>query len=363
MGNNRLFMPTKVLFGENVVANNQQELQVYGKKAMIVTGKHSSRANGSLQDVIDALQANGQEYVIFDDIEENPSVETTAKAAQIAVNEKVDFFVAIGGGSPMDASKAISVITKNPEFLEAPEAKLYTAVDVDSYPIIAIPTTCGTGSEVTPYAVLTLHSKKTKKSMAYKIFPELALVDYHYLKTSTRDVYINTCIDALAHLLESYLNTNANKYNRIYSAEGLRIWGGIKQAIAGTKETYTDEQYETSMHASVLAGMAITHTSTSLPHGLSYALTYELGIPHGRAVGYFLPGYLREYEDQTKVKEVLDLLGFENVEEFSAYIESLIGKRDIPEELWEKNKAIMLSNPDKLKSYPYTMTKEILNRY
>ena len=88
---------------------------------MIVTGKHSSRINGSLAAVEQALQANGQTYVIFDEIEENPSVETVAVAAGIAVKEQVDFFVAVGGGSPMDASKAISLLAANPSAIDHAE--------------------------------------------------------------------------------------------------------------------------------------------------------------------------------------------------------------------------------------------------
>lgn len=95
----RLYMPTKVFFGSGCVSENGAELKALGSRAMIVTGKHSSRINGSLAAVEQALQANGQTYVIFDEIEENPSVETVAVAAGIAVKEQVDFFVAVGGGS------------------------------------------------------------------------------------------------------------------------------------------------------------------------------------------------------------------------------------------------------------------------
>lgn len=92
----RLYMPTKVFFGSGCVSENGAELKALGSRAMIVTGKHSSRINGSLAAVEQALQANGQTYVIFDEIEENPSVETVAVAAGIAVKEQVDFFVAVG---------------------------------------------------------------------------------------------------------------------------------------------------------------------------------------------------------------------------------------------------------------------------
>lgn len=109
------------IFGSGCVSENGAELKALGSRAMIVTGKHSSRINGSLAAVEQALQANGQTYVIFDEIEENPSVETVAVAAGIAVKEQVDFFVAVGGGSPMDASKAISLLAANPSAIDHAE--------------------------------------------------------------------------------------------------------------------------------------------------------------------------------------------------------------------------------------------------
>ena len=174
---------------------------------------------------------------------------------------------------------------------------------------------------------------------------------------------VSTCVDALAHLIESYLNTNANAYNRIYSAVGLRIWGSAKEYLLSSEIKIPDEGYETFIHASVVAGMAIAHTGTSIPHGLSYPVTYELGIPHGKAVGFFLPGFLRFYNNQKRVAEVLELLGFESRAEFIAYLDKLLGKPQIPEELWEEYVQKLLQNPAKLKNYPFEMTEEILKKY
>ena len=173
----RLYMPTKVFFGSGCVSENGAELKALGSRAMIVTGKHSSRINGSLAAVEQALQANGQTYVIFDEIEENPSVETVAVAAGIAVKEQVDFFVAVGGGSPMDASKAISLLAANPSAIDHAEERLYHPEPMQGYPVAAVPTTSGTGSEVTPYAILTRHDLHTKQSIAHKWFADLAFVD------------------------------------------------------------------------------------------------------------------------------------------------------------------------------------------
>ncbi len=359
----KLYMPTKVFFEQGSVKNHAEELKKLGTKAMIVTGKHSSRINGSLLDVEAALKQNGQDYVIFDEIEENPSVETASKAASAAVAAEVDFFVAVGGGSPMDASKAISLLAKNPDAIPEAEERLYDAAPMEAFPVAAVPTTSGTGSEVTPYAILTLHKSHTKKSIAHKLFADVAFIDYSYLKTSSYGGLVSTCVDALAHLIESYLNTNANPCNRMYSMEGLRLWGRTKEALLRGGDALTDAVYENFMHASMVAGIAIAHTGTSLPHGLSYPVTYEMGISHGKAVGFFLPGFLRCYEDQEAVGTVLYLLGFGSVEEFTDYLKKLIGEPSIPKELWSLDRRAVLSNPAKLKNYPFAMNEEILKKY
>lgn len=353
-------MPTKVYVEENAVANHKEEWTALGTKAMIITGKYSSRKNGSLDDVIAVLDEKGIGYAIYDEIEENPSVETIVKASKCVIEEGADFVIGLGGGSPMDAAKAIAVLSKHPDQVECARTFLYEPGLVEGYPLVEIPTTSGTGSEVTPYAILTLHDSNTKQGISKQLFAEYALVDYRYLKTSGYSNLVNTCVDALAHLLESYLNTNANEMNRMYSKEGLKVWGEVKDQLL-TEETVkgmTDRAYERFMEASVLAGMAITHTGTSVPHGFSYMLTYALGLPHGKAVGIFLPAFLSTYDAQEEVKDVLDFLGFEDVDAFTDYISQLFGKVTVEKELFEKDAVSLTSNAAKLKNYPYKLTEE-----
>ena len=322
-----------------------------GNKAFIITGKHSSRVNGSLKDVTDVLKAEGKEYVIFDDIEENPSVETVMKARNIGIGEKVDYVIGIGGGSPLDACKAIAMMIANPG---EDETVLYQSKPLRALPVITVPTTAGTGSEVTPYSILTLHESRTKKSISHKIYPMLALIDYTYLKTQSSNVLINTAIDALAHLIESYLNTNSNELNRVYSSQGLKLFGEVKDKI----KTPDEETYAKLSNIAMIAGMAISHTGTSLPHGLSYAVTYELGVPHGKAVGIFLGGYVELYKDKKDSAKVLEILGFSSYDKLKDYLGDLLGEVDVPKELSEKNVELLYMNKAKLKNYPFDITKE-----
>lgn len=354
-----LFMPTIVFSEDNCVRNHTSEFALMGSKAMIVTGKHSSRANGSLKDVEDTLKEQNIDYIIFDDIEENPSVETVMKARNIGIEEGVDFVIGIGGGSPLDAAKAIALMIANPD---KNEDVLYEKMTLGYIPVACVPTTCGTGSEVTPYSILTLHKKRTKKSISHKVYPTVAFIDGKYLSTASRATLVNTAVDALAHLIESYLNTNSNELNRVYSREGLAMWGTIKDRLLEDKIDASD--YSNLMHASMVAGMAIAHTGTSLPHGLSYTVTYELGVPHGKAVGMFLAGFVSVFKDKGEVDNVLNLLGFENIEAFQKYMDELLGRVELPEGMMEKNADDILANEAKLKNYPFPLTKEeIMSMY
>lgn len=344
------YLPTHIFDEENCVLNHASELCSLGSKALIVTGKHSSRANHSLEHATQALSNHSIPYVIFDDIEQNPSVETVMKATKVGIEEKVDFVLGIGGGSPLDASKAIALMIANPD---KPKESLYQKAALPQLPVACIPTTAGTGSEVTPYAILTLHEEKTKRSISHRIYPKYAFADAAYLKTSSQSGLINTAVDTLAHLIESYLNANSNLYNHIFSEKGLMLWGNIKEALE--KQERTDEVYHALMQASTLGGMAISHTGTSLPHGLSYALTYHLGIPHGKAVGVFLGGFVAYYPDKKAANHVISLLGFASPEELQSYLSKLLGlsKLSIQEDILETAFQEVLTNPGKLKNYPF----------
>lgn len=351
----QLYMPTKVYSEDRCVLGHAKELSSFGKKAMIVTGKYSAKKTGALQDVVAALEQENCGWLVFDRVEENPSMETVMQAREIAVDAGVDFFIGIGGGSPMDAAKAISLMTANPR---ETEAVLYQPKKLSYLPVVCIPTTCGTGSEVTPYAILTRHALRTKKSISHKIYPALALLDGAYLATLPRTALVNTCVDALAHLLESYLNTNSNELNRIYSRQGLAVWARFRDRLA--TGAVLPEDYWDMLHASMAAGMAITHTGTSLPHGMSYPVTYELGIPHGRAVGMFLGGFVAGYPDKPQALEAVKLLGFADTAAFRSYVTQLLGPVNVPAALLEGCAAAIMADSGKLKNYPFPITKEEL---
>ena len=347
----RFYMPTNVYVEKNCIQNHKQEM-IIGKHALVVTGKSSSKKNGSLKDVLSVLNEYNVQYTIFDEVEENPSVELCEKGAKVGISNKVDFVIGIGGGSAMDAAKAMALLIQNPS-----ETKdvFYVKKDLKAIPMIAIPTTCGTGSETTGKAVLSRPLTKQKGSMSHDVYPVLSLVDGKYLKGMPKQLLVNTSIDALAHLMESRLNSKANAYNKMISEYGLSLWKECKSLLQ--KEEWTEDEYELLMLTSSIAGMAIAQTGTSLPHALSYDLTCYYGVSHGVACGYYLASYL-EAMDEKEIECVLSLLDFDSVSSFRAFIKECIGSFEISKENRDLFLDHILSNPAKLKCSPISLSKE-----
>ena len=179
----RFYVPTDIYVEKDCVKNHAKEMLAVGKRALIVTGHSSAKANGSLNDVTEVLNNGGVAYQIFDEVEENPSTDTVGKGAQIARESNADFIIGIGGGSAIDAAKAMALLIVNPG-LNADDLHKTPSHPLDHAPVVAVPTTCGTGSEATPVAIITNHKINLKKSIPHRIFPMLALVDGKYLASA-----------------------------------------------------------------------------------------------------------------------------------------------------------------------------------
>ena len=340
---------TRLYHENNCVLAHSNELCALGTKALIVTGRNSSRKNGSLDDVTAALATHNIPYVVFDKIEENPSVESVIAGAQYGASEIVDFVIGIGGGSPLDASKAIALLIANGKFNKD---FLYTPIpNAPHLPIAAVPTTCGTGS------VLTLHSSHTKKSISHQIFPEIAFVDSKYLKAAPDQIITSTALDALAHLCESFLHAKSDVKSRKAVEKGLTIWGEAKNDLAD--HNFTDDVLDKLMSASVFAGIAIRYTGTSIPHGLSYRVTYECKMAHGLACAVFLPPFIENAPANCQ-KQIMEQLGFNDFFELKNFIARLCNSCEIPRNILELSIGDMLKNKAKLASACYPIDEKML---
>lgn len=352
------YIPTKVYHEDDAVLNHSSEIASLGRKAFIVTGKSSAVKTGALDDVIKALEKNDTDYILYDKIEENPSVETVMDAADIGRSHGADFVIGIGGGSPMDAAKAIALMVQN---RDTAEEVLYKELKIKALPVVEIPTTCGTGSEVTPYAILTRNDKKTKQSIKHRIYPSIACIDAKYLKFAPISIIRNTATDTLCHLVESYFNNKATQYTKMLCEYGFRAWAKNRAALI-SGDGFTEENYNQLLFASTLAGMAISHTGTSIPHGLSYYLTYNKNIPHGKAVGIFVSGYLYFMKKNLApdYNSVISEMGFSDLEELKLFIKHCLGEFCITDEDTSRMIQEMLDNPLKLSSVPYEVGEKEL---
>ncbi|MDR3590374.1 MAG: iron-containing alcohol dehydrogenase family protein [Negativicutes bacterium] len=312
----RFYMPTEIIFGQGCIAKNKQLFARYGKKALIVTYQIPGRHH-SLEDVKTVLNELGIEYSICDYIEENPSTETVERVAATAKN--IDFIVGIGGGSPVDAAKAVGVLVKNPD---KKGVDLFSDAALKSVPILAVPTTAGTGAEVAHFSVLTRNDIQTKQAISPRIFPEIAFLDATYLMGMPERITRATAIDALCHCIESYVSTASSFFSRNIAEIGFRTFS---ECVRNMKEgTYPYEIREKQLLISTIGGIANTQTGSCLPHGMSYFLTHFKKIPHGLACGLLIKEYLAIFQDRSKIDKIMELTGFENLDAFGEFIDSML---------------------------------------
>lgn len=278
-------LPTKIHF--KVDGLKDLKSFVLGKKPFIITGRSSSKKNGALEFVKKCFP----DGVVFDRVEENPSTDTCNEASAICRKEGCDWVISIGGGSPIDAGKCVAGLATNDGRCED-----YFGRDLfrnNPLPILAIPTTAGTGSEVTPYAVITDKRNSTKKTVAdTKIFPRVAILDPMLTLTMNRDITLSTAIDALSQCMEGIVSRKSTPITDILALEGCRI---LRRWLPYTLNNPRDiEARAKIMYASLLSGIVIAQTGTTLVHALGYYYTLYYGILHGVANGLFLiPMFVR----------------------------------------------------------------------
>lgn len=350
-------MPTRIFFGAECIRKNGSAMKAFGKRAMIVTGKHSARACGALDDVQAVLAENGIESVLFDKVENNPSVETVDEAAQLARAEKTEFIIGIGGGSPIDAAKAIAVLAANED---RKALDLFRNDFQKVQPIVAVPTTAGTGSEATPYSVLLRKDMETKVSFGTpQTFPTMAFLDTKYTMSLSENITINTAIDAFTHSLEGYLAKRSTVMSDALALSGIEAFGKCLPHLISF--TLDQEDRDNLMYASLIGGMVIAHTGVTIAHGMGYCYTYFHDIPHGKANGLLVREYLKYNAPacEQKIQKVLELLHCNTIDELGAYLELLIGKApELTEEDVEKYTELTMIQKGSIANTPNPLDKD-----
>lgn len=298
------YMPVHVITGRDCILQSSKTFGAYGKKALILCGKTSADTNGALADVTSALDTSQIAYEVYRGISPNPTVEQVVRASEVSSRCACDVVIAIGGGSVIDAAKVVAILTKN----DLTEEELFSLREFgEVLPIIAIPTTAGTGSEVTQYAILTDVQKETKSFVvSTDIFPKAAFLDGKYLVELPPVTTIHTAIDALSHAIEGYLAVRATAVGKILAMESIRLIAPLLTRMRDGS-VLTIEDRDALLYASMLAGIVISQSGTTAVHAMGYSLTYFKHIDHGRANGLVLPGYLA-FLQRERAQEVSDIL-------------------------------------------------------
>lgn len=318
-----LNLPVKVISGKDCVINNSHMLSSFGKSCFIVTGGKSAVLSGALDDVTAALRKENISYTVYDKIGPNPLLSLCRLGGKLAREAKADFILGIGGGSPLDAAKAVAVYAANESFTEE---DIYSAGPRNrALPLVLIGTTSGTGSEVGRVSVLTSDKTGRKKSISPEdCNPSLTFADPKYTCSMPYGVTVSTALDALSHAVEGYLSPKCTDIPTLFGEKAIcLIWEGLKY-LKETKALPSEELREKLYYGSLYAGITLSYCGTAFPHPLGYVLTENYGTLHGTACAAFMPELMikAEKHESKKLERILALTG-ETLESFTGTIKDL----------------------------------------
>lgn len=302
--------PGVIYAGFNAIQKLPAEAKALGaRKALLVTDPGVLQA-GIGAKARELLAAAGIEVEVFDRVVADPDVACAEACVKVAKAGDYDLIIGLGGGSSMDVAAIAAVMCTNPGAV----ADYFGAnlVVNPGVPTILIPTTAGTGAEVTPNAVLTDPSVRLKKAIVSPhILPRVAIVDPLLTVSMPPRVTAFSGLDALAHAVEAYTANNATPLTDIFAREGIALIGRSLRAAAA-RGSNLEARYDMSI-GSMYAGIALAHAGVNAVHALSYPLSGEYGVPHGVANGLLLP-YVMEFNvlgDIAKFAEMALLMGEE----------------------------------------------------
>lgn len=286
------YMPVNILGGNNTLQVNRSIFSSMGRKCLIVTGASSAKKSGALDNLIQIFNELNIEYKIFDEITENPLTSACCKGGKIAREMCADFVVGIGGGSPLDASKAVCVYATNPHIIND---DIYTEnVKNTPLPLVVIGTTSGTGSEVSGVSVLTRENGRKQSVSGKNYYAKYAFADPRYTYSVPYYTTVSTALDALAHAIESMFSPRADFLTQQFALISVKMIYPILEKLNQNNDLPPAEERDALYFASLYAGFALNKGGTGFPHGMGYALTEDYNVPHGLACAVFLPAYLEE---------------------------------------------------------------------
>ena len=299
---------------------------IKGKKAIVVVGGGSMKRFGFLDKVENYLKEAGMEVKIFEGVEPDPSVETVMKGAEVMREFEPDWIVAMGGGSPIDAAKAMWIFYEYPEFTFEQAVVPFGLPELrQKAKFIAIPSTSGTATEVTAFSVITDYKAKIKYPLAdFNITPDIAIVDPELAQTMPAKLVAHTGMDALTHAIEAYTASLRSNFSDPLALKAIEM---VDEHLVNSYNG--DEEARNLMHeAQCLAGMAFSNALLGIVHSMAHKTGAVFHIPHGCANAIFLP-YVIQYnrtvcEDRyADIARRIGLEGSNNTELTDALIERI----------------------------------------
>ena len=280
----RFTLPRDIFHGKGSL----EELKnIKGKKAFIVVGGGSMKKFGFLKKVQDYLKEANIETYLFEGVEPDPSVETVMKGAKEMQEFQPDLIVAMGGGSPIDAAKAMWIFYEYPDFTFEKAIVPFGLPELrQKAKFVAIPSTSGTATEVTAFSVITDNNAHIKYPLAdFNLTPDIAIVDPDLAMTMPPKLVAHTGMDALTHAIEAYTSTCTSNFTDPLAIKAIEM---VRKNIINSFDG--DEQARCNMHdAQCLAGMAFSNALLGIVHSMAHKIGAVFHIPHGCANAMFLP--------------------------------------------------------------------------
>jgi len=279
------FLPTRVVFGPGCLSKIGKQTRCYGKKAVVVMDKFLAE-NGLYDKIETLLLKNDIHSFAFTDVEPNPLCSLVDKVATTFVDKNIDFIIGVGGGSSIDFAKALAVALSHDgdiwQYVNEPGRSVGQITD-QTLPVVAVPTTAGTGAEMTPIAVLVNPETSVKRGLySERLYPAIAMSDPELMVTIPAHLTATTGLDALSHAIEAYINVDANAYSDMVALEA------IKQIAAHLPAcVYNGSGIEARSGmawGATLAGAAISTSGVTLVHALAHPLGGRFNIGHGDAI-------------------------------------------------------------------------------
>lgn len=322
----KFYNPTKIFFGKESI--DSLNLINSDQKIVIVTSKGAVSRN-FVEPIKKKFYRNKCELFLIQNT--NPDVTDLNNQVIDIINLKPEIIIAVGGGSVIDSAKYFAKIIPNTDFVKLMSSQTdWQTLRSQSLPVYALPTTSGTGSEVTPFA--TIWDKKRKKKLSLfgdDIFPTTAILNPEFTHSLPHDQTLFTGLDALSHALESIWNINANDITIKYAQSAINlILNSLEDVLACPENAQAREEM---MKASLYAGLAISNTRTALAHAISYPLTINLGVPHGLACGFTLPAILKFHlkENIEYFDKIFSQIGYKHAYEFYDALKNIYSRLEI----------------------------------